>query len=78
MTEGEHARLIAWAHEMRAVHARLREALDRDDPPERLHSHLEGLGAIMESHFRYEERALLAVLETLDLDADPTHVLGPL
>lgn len=34
--------------------------------------------AIMESHFRYEERQLLSVLETLRLDADPAEVLGPL
>lgn len=155
MTEGEHTRLIAWAHEMRAVHARLREALDlvrsaidggadppsardlvvwcrgfctaltrhhegedrhlfpavaaahpdleetlrkltqdhsmmsylitgletaldRDEPAERVHAHLEGLGAIMESHFRFEERALLEVLETLRLEVDPADALGPL
>ena len=27
MTEGENARLIAWSHELRAVHERLRKAL---------------------------------------------------
>ncbi|WP_235915323.1 hypothetical protein [Puerhibacterium puerhi] len=27
MTEGEKTRLIAWSHELRGVHARLREAL---------------------------------------------------
>jgi hypothetical protein len=32
----------------------------------------------MESHFRYEERELLTVLETLELDADPDTALGPL
>lgn len=32
----------------------------------------------MESHFRYEERALLTVLDTLALDADVRDVLGPL
>ena len=37
-----------------------------------------GVAAIMESHFRYEERQLLAVLETLALDADPEAVFGPL
>lgn len=156
MTEGEHTRLVAWAHELRAVHGRLREALDLvrsmaedpvDDPaaltdllvycrgfcsalthhhegedrhlfpaiaaahpelgetlrrltqdhsmmsyliagleeasarsagPDELHTHLEGLAAIMESHFRYEERALLEILATLDLAADPEEVLGPL
>lgn len=32
----------------------------------------------MESHFRYEERQLLSVLETLELSADVDAVLGPL
>ena len=32
----------------------------------------------MESHFRYEERQLLAVLEGLALDADPGKALGSL
>jgi len=41
-------------------------------------SHLDGIGAIMESHFRYEERELLSVLDTLALDADPSEVIGPL
>lgn len=40
--------------------------------------HLDGIGAIMESHFRFEERRLLTVLEALALDADPRDVLGPL
>lgn len=43
-----------------------------------LRRQLEGVSAIMESHFRYEERALLGVLETLDLDAEPSSMLGPL
>ena len=40
--------------------------------------HLDGLTAIMESHFRYEERRLLGPLAELDLDADPRSLLGPL
>jgi hypothetical protein len=40
--------------------------------------HLDGIGAITESHFRFEERRLLAVLEALAHDADPRDVLGPL
>lgn len=40
--------------------------------------HLDGISAIMESHFRYEERTLLTVLDSLALDADPDQVLGPL
>lgn len=156
MTEGETTRLIAWSHELRAVHDRLRDALqvtrtalqdpapaeagvrdlllfchgfcaaltghhrgedrelfpaiaaahpdlrptlrylqqdhsmiahllsglqaavDRSAPPAELDRHLEGVAAIMESHFRYEERQLLTVLDTLSLDADQFTVLGPL
>ena len=36
------------------------------------------LSAIMESHFRYEERQLLDALSALDLEADPHALLGPL
>ncbi|MBP8920937.1 MAG: hemerythrin domain-containing protein [Micropruina sp.] len=46
--------------------------------PAALEQHLDGIAAIMESHFRYEEAQLLTVLETLALDADPHRVLGPL
>ncbi|GAB4086149.1 hypothetical protein GCM10028784_27790 [Myceligenerans cantabricum] len=48
----------------------LQAAVDRAAPPEELDHHLDGIAAIMESHFRYEERSLLSVLESLDLDAD--------
>ena len=43
-----------------------------------LEHHLDGIAAIMENHFRYEEDKLLPVMETLALDADPSQVLGPL
>lgn len=56
----------------------LRAAVDRAAPPEELDQHLEGIAALMENHFRYEERQLLAVLETLELAAAPGEVLGPL
>lgn len=156
MAEGEKARLIAWSHELRRVHGRLREALqitrdtlrsgedpphlardlllfchgfctaltqhhegedrrlfpaiaaahpelretlrkleqdhsmiaylvtglqsavDKTSSPAELDQHLEGIAAIMDSHFRYEERQLLRVLDTLALDADSRDVLGPL
>ncbi|MGH3655537.1 MAG: hypothetical protein ACRDUA_02665 [Micromonosporaceae bacterium] len=58
--------------------AGLRAAVDRSAPPAELNRHLEGIAAVMESHFRYEERQLLTVLDTLALDADPHDVLGPL
>lgn len=56
----------------------LRTAAERSAPPEELTRHLEGVAAIMENHFRYEERKLLTVLESLALTADPADVLGPL
>ncbi|NED98772.1 hemerythrin domain-containing protein [Phytoactinopolyspora halotolerans] len=56
----------------------LEAAVARAASPTELDRHLEGVAAIMESHFRYEERRLLSVLETLALDADPDFVLGPL
>ncbi|MEV5016445.1 hemerythrin domain-containing protein [Streptomyces sp. NPDC053780] len=56
----------------------LQAAVDRTAPPEELDQHLEGIAAIMESHFRYEERQLLTVLDTLELAAAPGEVLGPI
>ncbi len=156
MTERETTRLIAWSHELRAVHARLRDALnltrtaiaqggevavasrelllycrgfcsalnghhrgedlvlfpalaaahphlkpvlatlsqdhsmltyllgeldtavDRAADPGELVRHLDGVAALMESHFAYEERQLLSVLKTLNLTADTHDALGPL
>ena len=56
----------------------LRAALERAEPPEAIERHLDGIGAIMESHFRYEERSLLRPLAELDLEEDPGRVFGPL
>jgi hypothetical protein len=56
----------------------LRDALDRAAPPPELDRHLEGVAAIMENHFRYEERQLLTILKSLHLHADVRDVLGPL
>lgn len=50
----------------------------RSAPPEEITRHLDGLSAIMDSHFAYEERQLLTVLDTLALDAEPGNVLGEL
>lgn len=58
--------------------AALRQATRQSAPPAEVARHLDGIGAIMESHFRYEERQLLTILETLELSADPGQVLGPL
>jgi len=39
--------------------------------------HLDGTGAVMETHFRYEERQLVDVLHALpDEDLDRTTLLG--
>ena len=42
----------------------LEMAIRSQAPPEEIGRRLEGLAAIMESHFRYEERQLLTVLAT--------------
>jgi hemerythrin HHE cation binding domain-containing protein len=55
----------------------LQTAVAAASSPAELERHLEGIAAIMENHFRYEERQLLSVLDTLALNADPRHVLGP-
>lgn len=56
----------------------LQAAVDRSASPEELDRHLEGIAAIMESHFRYEERELLSLLDALAWAADPAEVFGPL
>lgn len=53
-------------------------ATGRAAPPEELDAHLEGVAALMENHFAYEERQLLSVLDTLKLNADTFDALGPL
>jgi hemerythrin-like domain-containing protein len=81
----QHSELRETLHNLQQDHsmiahllAGLQAAVARAGPPGELDQHLEGVAAIMESHFRYEERQLLTVLETLALDADPRAVLGPL
>lgn len=54
----------------------LQAAVSREAGADELGRHLEGIAAIMESHFRYEERQLSTVLQTLDLPVDPQVVLG--
>lgn len=56
----------------------LEHVLDAAQTPAEVHRHVEGLGAIMESHFRYEEARLLSVLDLLELRADVADLLGPL
>jgi hypothetical protein len=56
----------------------LDDALTPAGSAEQVARRLDGIAAIMESHFRYEERQLLDVLATLRLDSDPERLLGPL
>jgi hemerythrin-like domain-containing protein len=56
----------------------LRAAGERSAEPGVLNQHLEGIAALMENHFRYEERLLTTVLEGLALDATVVEALGPL
>jgi len=53
-------------------------ALDEHAGPDDLLRHLDGIGAIMESHFAYEERQLLAVLARLELPGPASAGYGPL
>ena len=72
-------RYLQQDHSMMAhLIAELVESVQRADSPAQLDRHLEGIAAIMESHFRYEERQLLTVLEDLALQHPVEQVLGPL
>ena len=70
---------LAQDHEMiAALLAQFGHALTAAAAPGELARHLDGLSAIMESHFSYEERQLLGILSALRLSADPHALLGPL
>jgi hemerythrin-like domain-containing protein len=69
---GEDHELIA------ALLTQFDQAIGADARPAELSLQLDGLAAIMESHFQYEERQLLGPLSGFELDADPHTVLGPL
>lgn len=56
----------------------LRNAVESGADAETIEGHLDGVNAIMESHFRFEEREILQPLRTLTLDAEVHEVLGPL
>jgi len=44
-----------------------------------LRRHLDGIEAVMTTHFRYEEKRLLSIVDGLDLTAfDAAAVFGPL
>lgn len=76
---GEVLRKLMQDHSMIAhLIGGLQAAVDASGSPAELERHLEGIAAAMESHFRYEERQLLTVLEGLGLEADVGRVFGPL
>jgi hemerythrin-like domain-containing protein len=57
----------------------LQSALDRGMPVDEKLRHLDGIEAVMESHFRYEERELLDVLDRIrDETIAPAELYGPL
>ncbi|MBO3735409.1 hemerythrin domain-containing protein [Glycomyces niveus] len=56
----------------------LTAAMDADAGPDELHRHLDGIGAVMETHFKYEESQLLVVLDALALEGEPGRLLGDL
>ncbi|RYB89335.1 hemerythrin domain-containing protein [Nocardioides glacieisoli] len=83
--EAEHPDLSLQLRKLEQDHAMigtllagLQSAVARKASPEALGQHLEGLAAIMESHFGFEERTLLDVLDRLELDAPVDVVYGPL
>lgn len=56
----------------------LRTAAESGESTASIERHLDGVGAIMESHFRFEEREILEPLRRLHLDEPVREVLGPL
>jgi hemerythrin-like domain-containing protein len=53
-------------------------AIESGADEDELHRHLDGIGAVMETHFGYEERQLLTVLDALALEGTPNQLLGDL
>ncbi|MBO8196382.1 hemerythrin domain-containing protein [Streptomyces oryzae] len=56
----------------------LRKAVADSADPEVAHRHLDGIEAVMETHFTYEEKQLGAVLDGMDADFDRTEIFGPI
>jgi hemerythrin-like domain-containing protein len=57
----------------------LEHDLGRAADAEVLRRHLDGIEAVMETHFRYEERQLIAVLDRLPVgELDKTTLFGPI
>ncbi|MFE4633529.1 hemerythrin domain-containing protein [Streptomyces sp. NPDC056773] len=56
----------------------LQKALADLTDPEVAHRHLDGIEAVMETHFKYEEKQLGPVLDGMDADFDRTEIFGPI
>lgn len=56
----------------------LEKAVTAATDPEEVHRHLDGIEAVMETHFKFEETQLVAVLDGLDADFDRAEIFGPL
>ncbi|MFJ8885006.1 hemerythrin domain-containing protein [Streptomyces sp. NPDC102402] len=56
----------------------LQQAVADSTDPEVAHRHLDGIEAVMETHFKYEEKQLGAVLDGMDADFDRTEIFGPI
>ncbi|MET7751153.1 hemerythrin domain-containing protein [Micromonospora sp. NPDC005367] len=56
----------------------LQKAVADSTDPEVAHRHLDGIEAVMETHFKYEEKQLGAVLDSMDADFDRTEIFGPI
>ncbi|MGH8876813.1 MAG: hemerythrin domain-containing protein [Stackebrandtia sp.] len=54
----------------------LEKATAESADPEVAHRHLDGIEAVMETHFKFEETQLIAVLNAMDVDFDRTEILG--
>ncbi|YAL84297.1 hemerythrin domain-containing protein [Dermacoccaceae bacterium W4C1] len=81
----QHPELVPVLSRLRSDHSMLehllggyREALDSQADSDELRQHLDGIGAVLQTHFRYEERVLLPLLDALPLQAEPREVFGPL
>ena len=57
----------------------LEQALRTGDQKGALLTHLDGLEAVIQSHFRFEERQLVGLLDTVDADGlDRSALFGPI
>lgn len=62
-------------HLLSGLERAARSGADRDE----MLRHLDGIDAVMETHFRYEEKKLVGVLDdSVRTDADRQEMLGPL